>query len=263
MRNNDFEARQRAREVYHALTVQPGAWTVIRVDGRSFSRFTEERFDKPFDLRFSELMVTAAQALTVDLGARYAYTESDEISLLFDPAFDLFGRSVEKLVSVSAGIATAAFTHAAGEPAHFDSRIWVGVDVGDVVDYFSWRQADAARCALNGWCYWTLRKAGQSRRQATNALQGTTVADKNELLVAIVAFTALGVYRARHSAAREAEYRGLAERATAAATQHAESAQATVTELQGVREDLTAARGELAEVRKRLAGLEKLLSQIG
>lgn len=182
MRNNDFEARQRAREVYHALTVQPGAWTVIRVDGRSFSRFTEERFDKPFDLRFSELMVTAAQALTVDLGARYAYTESDEISLLFDPAFDLFGRSVEKLVSVSAGIATAAFTHAAGEPAHFDSRIWVGVDVGEVVDYFSWRQADAARCALNGWCYWTLRKAGQSRRQATNALQGTTVADKNELL---------------------------------------------------------------------------------
>lgn len=182
MKGDDFEARQRAREVYHSLTVLPGAWTVIRVDGRSFSRFTEARFDKPFDPRFSELMVTTAQALATELGARYAYTESDEISLLFTPAFDLFGRSVEKLVSVSAGIATAAFTHAAGEPAHFDSRLWVGVDVGDVVDYFSWRQADAGRCALNGWCYWTLRKAGQSRRQATRALERTTVADKNELL---------------------------------------------------------------------------------
>jgi tRNA(His) guanylyltransferase len=118
----------------------------------------------------------------VELGGRYAYTESDEISVLFDPGHDLFGRGVEKLVSISAGIATAAFTHAAGEPAHFDSRLWVGVGVPDVVDYFSWRQADAARCALNGWCYWTLRKAGQSRRQATAALDGASTADKNELL---------------------------------------------------------------------------------
>lgn len=184
MKGNDFEARQRAREAFHSLAVLPGAWTVIRVDGRSFSRFTERRFDKPFDQRFSDLMVTTAQALATELGARYAYTESDEISLLFDPAFDLFGRSVEKLVSISAGIATAAFTHAAGEPAHFDSRLWVGVDVGDVVDYFSWRQADAARCALNGWCYWTLRKHGQSRQQATRTLRGATTADKNELLFA-------------------------------------------------------------------------------
>ncbi len=57
-----------------------------------------------------------------------------------------------------------------------------GVGVADVVDYFSWRQADAARCALNGWCYWTLRKAGQSRQQATAALERASTADKNELL---------------------------------------------------------------------------------
>jgi tRNA(His) guanylyltransferase len=177
-----FEAGQRAREYFHELTVLPGAWTVIRVDGRSFSRFTEQRFDKPFDARFSELMVTTAQTLLRELGGRYTYTESDEISVLLDPGHDLFSRGVEKLVSISAGIATAAFTHAVGEPAHFDSRLWVGAGVGDVVDYFSWRQADAARCALNGWCYWTLRKAGESARRATAALEGTSTSDKNELL---------------------------------------------------------------------------------
>jgi tRNA(His) guanylyltransferase len=177
-----FEASQRAREYFHGLTVLPGAWTVLRVDGRGFSRFTEQRFDKPFDPRFSDLMVATAQTLLTELGARYAYTESDEISLLLPPGFDLFGRGVEKLVSLSAGIASAAFTHEAREPAHFDSRVWLGTTVADVVDYFSWRQADAARCALNGWCYWTLRNAGQSRRQATSALKGTSTAGKNELL---------------------------------------------------------------------------------
>ncbi len=182
MNADEFEAGQRAREYFHGLTVLPGAWTVLRLDGRGFSRFTEQHFDKPFDARFADLMVTTAQTLMTELGARYAYTESDEISLLLHPGFGLFGRSVEKLVSISAGIASAAFTHAAGEPAHFDSRLWLGTTVADGADYVSWRQSDAARCALNGWCYWTLRNAGQSRRQATGALDGTSTADKNELL---------------------------------------------------------------------------------
>jgi tRNA(His) 5'-end guanylyltransferase len=31
---------------------------VIRLDGRGFSHLTEQHFDKPFDARFSDLMVT-------------------------------------------------------------------------------------------------------------------------------------------------------------------------------------------------------------
>jgi tRNA(His) guanylyltransferase len=42
--------------------------------------------------------------------------------------------------------------------------------------------ADAARCALNGWCYWTLRNAGKTAAEATRALSRTKTADKNELL---------------------------------------------------------------------------------
>jgi len=182
VKTDDFEARQRAREYFHALTVLPGAWTVLRLDGRGFTRFTGQRFDKPFDARFAEHMIATAQTLVAELGARYAYTESDEISVLLDPDFTLFGRRVEKLVSVSAGIGSAAFTTSVGVPAHFDSRLWLGTTAEDVVDYFSWRQADAARCALNGWCYWTLRQAGQSAQQATRALDGASTTDKNELL---------------------------------------------------------------------------------
>ncbi|MCW2886606.1 MAG: tRNA 5-guanylyltransferase [Streptosporangiaceae bacterium] len=184
MRGRDLETDMRAREWFHSLTLPPGAWTIVRVDGRSFSRFTERRYDKPFDPRFSALMTDTAQALLTELDGRYAYTESDEISIVFDPSFDLFGREIEKLVSISASIATAAFTHAVGEPVCFDSRVWIGTGLPDVVDYLSWRQADAYRCALNGWCYWTLRKEGESGRRATAALEGTTVAAKNELLYA-------------------------------------------------------------------------------
>jgi tRNA(His) 5'-end guanylyltransferase len=182
VKHHDFEQRMRALEYFHSLRLLPGAWPVLRVDGRGFSRFTETRFDKPFDIRFRDLMVTTARTLLEELQGLYAYHESDEISLLLPAEWDLFDRELEKAVSVSAGIASAAFTHACGEPAHFDSRVWLGASEELVVDYFRWRQTDAARCALNGWCYWTLRNAGQSVAEATRALERKSVAFKNELL---------------------------------------------------------------------------------
>jgi len=182
MNPDDFEARMRALEYFHDLRGLPGAWPVLRLDGRSFSRFTESQFDKPFDIRFHELMCRTTEALVTELGAAYGYTESDEISLLLPRDTDLFDRSVEKLVSVSASIAGGTFSLAASTAAQFDCRLWVGPQPSQVVDYFRWRQSDAARCALNGWAYWTLRKAGQSVAQATGALETQTVAFKNELL---------------------------------------------------------------------------------
>jgi tRNA(His) guanylyltransferase len=97
---------------------------------------------------------------------------------------DLFGREVEKLVSVSAGVASSVFSLGLGSAAHFDSRVWVGPSALHVVDYFRWRQSDASRCCLNGWCYWTLRKEGASANEASAALDGKSFAEKNELLLA-------------------------------------------------------------------------------
>ena len=182
MSTEDFEARMKAREYFHSLRLVPGTWTILRVDGRGFSRFTETHFEKPFDSKFHAWMVESTRLLMENLGGSYAYTESDEASILFRPEWGLFDREVEKIVSVSAGLMSAAFTKASGLLAHFDSRIWVGSSVGDVIDYFRWRQSDAARCALNGWCYWTLRKSGLSENEATRQLERTTPGDKNELL---------------------------------------------------------------------------------
>lgn len=182
MEPNEFERKMRELEYFHNLRLLPETWVVIRVDGRGFSQFTKSRFEKPFDLQFHTLMTQTAKALLEEMNGIYAYTESDEISVLFPPEWDLFDRSLEKVVSISASIATAAFTQAANLPVNFDSRVWLGVDKPRVVDYFRWRQADATRCALNGWCYWTLRKLGKTAGEATAELEGKSVGYKNELL---------------------------------------------------------------------------------
>ncbi len=180
---NEFERRMRELEYFHSLRVVPGAWTVIRVDGLSFSRFTETGFDKPFDARFHGFKGKTATALLEELHGLYVYTESDEISVLFPPQWQMFDREVEKLVSISAGVASATFTNLASSPVTFDSRLWVGVSQELVIDYFRWRQADAAHCALNGWVYWTLRNDARSIAEATAAMHRMTPAQKNESLL--------------------------------------------------------------------------------
>jgi tRNA(His) 5'-end guanylyltransferase len=184
MKTDMLGARMRRLESFHTLRVPPGAWTILRVDGCGFSRLTAENFSKPFDDRFSQAMRAAAKALVDRFSGLYAYTESDEISLLLPRTFDVFDREVEKLVSLTAATASAAFSLRSELLATFDSRVIVAARSEDVVDYFRWRQSDAARCALNGWCYWTLRNSGTSQAAATAQLQGLSNAAKHELLFA-------------------------------------------------------------------------------
>ncbi|MGV3616308.1 MAG: tRNA(His) guanylyltransferase Thg1 family protein [Fimbriimonas sp.] len=174
----------RQGEAFHSLRIPPECWAVVRVDGKGFSRFTESRFEKPFDARFHEMMVATATALLEGLNGIYGYTESDEISLLLPRNWELYDREVEKTVSIAAGMASATFSLACGEPAVFDGRIWVGGTDQATVDYFRWRQTDATRCALNGWCYWTLRNEGVDYAEATRQMERQSVAAKNELLFA-------------------------------------------------------------------------------
>lgn len=172
----------RAKQAYHGLRVLPDTWVVIRVDGRGFSRLTGRLCTKPFDERFAAHMQATAHALLTELQGVLTYTQSDEISVLLGSGALPFDGGVEKLVSVSAGVASAAFTAALGRPAHFDGRLWLGTSTDDVLDYLAWRQGDAARCALNGWAYWTLRHEGRTAAQATAALRGLGTAGTNELL---------------------------------------------------------------------------------
>lgn len=185
MRFDELDQKMRQFETAHDHCVLPGIHMVARIDGRGFTRLTKEvhQFEAPFDVRFRDLMVGTTEQL-MDCGFRvvYAYTQSDEISLLFDRDENSFGRKLRKYDSVLAGEASAAMSLALGAHAAFDCRISQLPTDDLVVDYFRWRHEDAHRNALHGHCYWALRKKGASVRTATNRLSGMSVADKNELL---------------------------------------------------------------------------------
>jgi len=174
----------RVGEIFSGARLPAGTWTMIRLDGRAFTKFTAGRFAKPYDPDFRDAMVEAAAALLEDFGGVYAATHSDEISVAFAPEWEQFGRRVEKIVSVAAGLVSAAFTYAVRQPAHFDARVWQGADARDAIAYFRWRQWDSARCALNSWCYWTLCKAGMDGDSAELELRGKDRAARRGLLLA-------------------------------------------------------------------------------
>ena len=107
----NFDVLDKKMRIYEQSidqTILPDMYLVARLDGRSFTRLTKEicQFEAPFDVRFRDMMVNTVKEL-MNCGFRviYGYTESDEISLLFHPEEDSFGRKVRKYNSVLAGVA--------------------------------------------------------------------------------------------------------------------------------------------------------------
>jgi tRNA(His) 5'-end guanylyltransferase len=182
MKFDELDARMRVFETSHDYRVVPGVFIVARLDGRGFTKLTKERhrFEAPFDPRFRDLMLdTAEHVMTCGFRTVYGYTQSDEISVLFHRDDDSFNRKTRKINSVLAGEASARFSLALGDVGCFDCRVCELPTEALVVDYFRWRNEDAAR---NAHCYWLLRKQGRGEHDASEALLGLSVADKNELL---------------------------------------------------------------------------------
>ena len=185
MKFDELDSRMRVFETAHDFSVLPGVFMVARVDGRNFTRLTKEahEFEAPYDGRFRDMMIeTTSHLMNCGFRSLYGYTQSDEISILFHPEVTAFDRKVRKYNSVLAGEASAKFSLLLGSQACFDCRISELPNAGNVVDYFRWRNEDAHRNALNGHCYWMLRKEGRTVEQATKALHKLSVAEKNELL---------------------------------------------------------------------------------
>lgn len=185
MKFDDFDKIMRVYEQSIDQVILPELYMVARLDGNRFTRLTKEicKFETPFDERFRDMMTDTVKEL-MNYGFRvvYGYTQSDEISLLFHPEEGTFGRKVRKYNSLLAGVASATFSAAIGRQAIFDCRIVPLPTVKRVQDYFLWRQEDAYRNALNGHCYWLLRREGLSATEATSALIGKSTSYKNELL---------------------------------------------------------------------------------
>lgn len=166
--NLDDRMKHYERSVGSQLTLRCPA--ICRIDGRAFHTFTKP-FARPYDGIFRSLMVKTAQHLCEKIStARFAYGQSDEISILLidytrfetDQFFD---GKVQKLASVIASEATVAFNEAlwkvvnspvpafreiaeslAGSlfRATFDARVF-SVPERDAGNYFIWRQQDAIR----------------------------------------------------------------------------------------------------------------------
>ena len=141
MKFDDLDIKMRVYETSVDYCVLPGVYIVARIDGRNFTRLTKEigKFEAPFDVKFRDLMVeTAKHLMNCGFKVIYGYTESDEISLLFDLNIDLFSRKIRKYISILAGEASAKFTSLFNDIVAFDCRICQLPNERVVVDYFRW-----------------------------------------------------------------------------------------------------------------------------
>jgi len=169
--------------------------TIIRLDGKAFHSFTKN-CERPFDAGFAGIMDKTAKVLCEMVqGCVLAYVQSDEISLLLQDFKKIktdawFDGNVQKMASISASIATAAFNtettklmvegvmlHNANpkfpENALFDSRVFTIPELGEVVNYFIWRQQDCTRNSIT--------MAAQSQF-SHKALHGKNGSEKQDML---------------------------------------------------------------------------------
>ena len=125
---------------------------IMRLDGKAFHTLTKQ-CERPFDETFSVCIIETAKELLGQVqGAKCAYVQSDEISILLTDFDGLktdawFDYNIQKMVSVSAGIASAFFSKHWGCFGIFDSRVF-NVPKEEVCNYFIWRQLDWCRNSL-------------------------------------------------------------------------------------------------------------------
>jgi tRNA(His) 5'-end guanylyltransferase len=151
---------------------------IIRVDGMSFHSYTKG-FDTPFDTRFMNCMSRAMVNLCEKIQTTvFAYTQSDEISLLLHPYKNLnsepfFRNEVQKLCSISASVAAVTISMEYGKPCEFDSRCFV-LPEAEVANYFIWRQKDWYRNSV----FMCARKLFSHKQ-----LEGLSTAEVRDMLV--------------------------------------------------------------------------------
>jgi tRNA(His) 5'-end guanylyltransferase len=158
MKYDEFGDRMKIFESVPQINLMIRTPVIMRLDGVAWHTFTRG-LEKPFDETLSIAMAGATRMLCNKIqGAVFGYTQSDEISILIQDWRNLntdrwFGNNVQKMVSVSASMATAFFNKLfyhpkVDTPAFFDSRVF-NIPKEEVANYFIWRQKDATRNSIN------------------------------------------------------------------------------------------------------------------
>lgn len=170
----DFKSLKDKCEYYRSLPdyrLMPNMNMLVMLDGKNFSTLVKKNFELPFDDKFISMMNKTAMFLCKNVaGVKFAYTQSDEISLLITD-YDtpetgtLFNGRLCKIQSILAAMATAEFNRwfilnqAWKDPdftdpiytindmdmAMFDCKAWVVPNLNDVYAWFLYRQYDCIR----------------------------------------------------------------------------------------------------------------------
>lgn len=130
---------------------------IIRLDGKGWHQYTKS-CQRPFDLKLvAALDETAIYLCQKIQGVKIAYLQSDEISLLiYNSGFETqawFDNNLQKMCSVSAGMASSYFTAISSgvfgqtKITQFDARCFI-VPFDEVVNAFIFRQQDATRNSI-------------------------------------------------------------------------------------------------------------------
>ncbi len=145
---------------------------IMRIDGKAFHTYTKG-LDKPFDKELmNDMDQTAIYLCSKIQGAKCAYVQSDEISILITDYDKLetdawFDYNVQKMTSISASLATGIFNKlrligvcgyygSNSIPleeieetilANFDSRVF-NIPKEEVANYFLARQKDAVKNSI-------------------------------------------------------------------------------------------------------------------
>ena len=174
-KNDSLGNRMKAYENCYRIYLPKRQAVIVRIDGRAFHSFTKG-FNRPYDAVFASCMWETAKQLCENIsGCVFGYTQSDEISLVLVDYKNIntepwFGNNLQKIVSVSASMATFFFRQnfinsivkhdhlspeeqnahfkAYGEKmAVFDARAFI-LPREEVANYIYWRQLDCVRNSI-------------------------------------------------------------------------------------------------------------------
>lgn len=169
-KNNALGDRMKKYEVVTRTHLIPKLYTIIRLDGKAFHTYTKQ-FKKPFDDVLINAMDETANYLCSNIqGAKFAYVQSDEITIFISDMDSLeqqmwFDGEVQKIVSIAASMASAKFNHIMTvnklqhnidiqsvinmKLAEFDARVFQVPTVDELINCFIWRQQDCIRNSIS------------------------------------------------------------------------------------------------------------------
>lgn len=158
MGNKKDSLGDRMKEFYENRTrnfLPRRTYTIIRVDGKAFHSYTRGLV-RPFDEKLvNDMDETACYMCKNIQGAKFAFVQSDEISILLTDFEGLttdawFDGNIQKIASISASLATAKFNELRpNKIALFDSRVFTIPSDIEVENYFIWRQQDTTRNSIS------------------------------------------------------------------------------------------------------------------